>query len=412
MKVAILTLGCKVNQAESAFIAGGLSKRGLKVVDLSGKPDYCVINTCTVTAKSDYQSRQLIRRAVRTGAKVIVTGCYSQVNGDDVRQIEGVSDIVLNANKYSIIDMLAINISSNTLPLWGRSRPYVKVQDGCNNNCTYCIVPKARGRSRSVDIPSILNNISELAAQGYQEIVLTGIHLGAFGRDHRPKSRLTDLLKAILSRTSIRRIRLSSLEVNELDEQLIQLLDDPRLCKHLHIPLQSGDDSILRLMNRRYDVIDFISAVERIARKVKNIAIGTDIIVGFPGEGEAEFSHTKKTIESLPLAYMHIFPFSARPLTEAARMTGQNAVSVRKERFAVLNAVNIRKKQEYMSLQVSKTLDIIIEERCSDGAVLGTSSNYLKVRTTSDANHKGSLIHVGISGIEGAVLIGNAIDNR
>jgi threonylcarbamoyladenosine tRNA methylthiotransferase MtaB len=411
MKVAILTLGCKVNQAESAFIAGGLSKRGMEVVDLSGQPDYSVINTCTVTAKSDYQSRQLIRRAARTGAKVIVTGCYSQVNPGEVRQIEGVFDIVPNTNKYSIIDMLDDNISSSTLFVSGRSRPYVKVQDGCNNACSYCIVPKARGRSRSIGIPSILKMISELETQGYQEIVLTGINLGAFGRDLQPESRLVNLLRSILDRTRIRRIRLSSLELNEVDEEIIELLHEPRICKHLHIPLQSGDDSILRLMNRKYAVRDFISAIERISKSVKNIAIGTDIIVGFPGEGDPEFSHTRETIESLPLAYIHIFPFSARPMTVASRMTMQNATSTRKERFAVLNAVNIKKKEEYMSSQLRKILDIVIEVRCPDGSVLGTSSNYLKVRTTSDGHRKGSLIYVGVSRIEDGVLTGDVIGN-
>ena len=411
MKVAILTLGCKVNQAESAFIAGGLSNRGMEVVDLSGQPDYCVINTCTVTAKSDYQSRQLIRRAVRTGAKVIVTGCYSQVNPGEVRQIEGVFEIVPNIMKYSIIDMLTYTVSSNTLSLSGRSRPYVKVQDGCDNACTYCIVPKARGRSRSVDIPSILKVISELESKGYQEIVLTGIHLGSFGRDLQPGSRLVDLLRSILDGTGIRRIRLSSLELNEVDEELIELLQDPRICKHVHIPLQSGDDSILRLMNRKYKVKDFISAIERISGSVKNIAIGTDVIVGFPGEGSVEFSHTRETIESLPLAYMHIFPFSARPMTMASRMSRQNAIPVKRERFAVLNALNMKKKEEYMSSQLSKILDIVVEERCSNGTVLGTSSNYLKVRTTSDGHRKGALICVGVSGIEDGVLTGDAIDN-
>jgi threonylcarbamoyladenosine tRNA methylthiotransferase MtaB len=411
MKVAILTLGCKVNQAESAFIAGGLSKRGMEVVDLSEQPDYCVINTCTVTAKSDYQSRQLIRRAARTGAKVIVTGCYSQVNPTAVRRIEGVFEIVPNINKYSIIDMLSYDISSNTLSISGRSRPYVKVQDGCDNACTYCIIPKARGRSRSLGMTPILKEISELEMQGYQEIVLTAIHLGAFGRDLQPESRLVDLLRSILDETRIRRIRLSSLQVSEVDEELIELLQEPRVCKHLHIPLQSGDDSILRLMNRKYAVRDFISAVERISRSVKNIAVGTDVIVGFPGEGDLEFSHTRRTVESLPLAYMHIFPFSARPMTAASRMGRQNAVSLKKERFALLNAVNIRKKEEYMSSQVRKILDIVIEERCPDGTVLGTSSNYLKVRTTSDGHRKGSLIHVRVSGMEDGVLTGDAIAN-
>ena len=410
MKVAVLTLGCKVNQAESAFIAGRLSKRGLAVVALSEQPDYCVINTCTVTAKSDYQSRQLIRRAVRTGARVIVTGCYSQVSPEEVRRIGGVSDIIPNDNKCSIIDMIGYETSSRSLMLSGRSRPYVKVQDGCNNACTYCLVPKARGRSRSIDIPSILKQVSEFEFQDYQEIVITGIHLGSFGRDLQPASRLAALLRSILNRTGIRRLRLSSLEVNEVDEELIELLQEPRICKHVHIPLQSGDDSILGRMKRKYSVKDFSSAIQRISRRVSGIAMGTDVIVGFPGEGDLEFSHTRETLESLPISYMHIFPFSRRPGTAASAMAGQISDAVKKERFLALNALNIRWKERYMLSQVNKILDIVTEERRSNGTVLGTSSNYLKVRTTSDGHRKGSLIYVRVSGVEDNVLIGNPIE--
>jgi threonylcarbamoyladenosine tRNA methylthiotransferase MtaB len=410
MKVAILTLGCKVNQAESSFIAERFSERGLGVVELSEGPDYCVINTCTVTAKSDYQSRQLIRRAVKSGARVIVTGCYSQVSPEEVGRIGGVYRIVPNANKYSIINMIDFASSSNSLCLSGRSRPYVKVQDGCNNACTYCIVPRARGRSCSIDIPLILKEILELEQRGYREIVLTGIHLGAFGRDLNPPLRLTDLLKAVLKETGIPRIRLTSLEVNEVDGELIELLVEPRICRHLHIPLQSGDDSVLALMKRKYTLRDFTSTVDKITKAANDIAIGTDVIVGFPGEGDLEFCHTREAIESLPFSYMHIFPFSPRPKTPAADMNGQNAVPVKKRRFALLNAINIRKKERYMCAQVNRTLDIVAEERCSDGTVLGTSSNYLKVRASADGHRKGSLIYVRVSGLEDGVLTGDAID--
>jgi len=409
MKVTILTLGCRVNQAESAFVAEGLSNRGVEIVDLSGQPDYCVVNTCAVTAKSDYQSRQLIRRAVRAGAKVIVTGCYSEVNPVEVAKIGGMLDIVPNIRKYNIINMIDNNTSSISSYLSGRSRPYVKVQDGCNNACAYCIVPKARGQSRSVDIPSILKRIAHFESEGYQEIVLTGVHLGAFGRDLNPGVRLADLLRNILNQTRMPRIRLSSLETNEVDDELIELLAEQRICRHVHIPLQSGDDSILRLMRRGYTVKKFVATVERISRKVENVAIGTDIIVGFPGEGGVEFSHTRDAVAALPLAYMHIFPFSPRPMTPASVMSRQNAVPLKKERFAALNALNIRKKRSYMSSQVGKTLDIVIEELRSDGTALGTSSNYLKVRTTSGGKRKGSLIYVGVSGIEDGMLTGDAI---
>ncbi len=410
MKVAILTLGCKVNQAESAFIARGLSERGLAVVELSEQPEYCIVNTCTVTAKSDYQSRQLIRRAVKTGARVIVTGCYSQVSPAEVRRIGGVSDIVPNNNKDSIIDMIDCNTSSYSLTLSHRSRPYVKVQDGCNNACSYCIIPSARGRSRSVDMPVILREISDFESRGYREIVLTGIHLGSFGRDLKPACSLADLVRTILNKTGMGRLRLSSLEVNEVSDELVELLQESRICKHIHIPLQSGDNSILRLMRRKYDVEDITAVVYRLNRKINGIAIGTDVIVGFPGEGDLEFSHTRETLEALPLAYMHIFPFSPRPNTLACGMDRQNAAAVKKERSTVLNAMNRRMKERYMSSQVNKILDIVIEERDMDGRMLGTSGNYLKVRTVSDCYRKGSLVQVRVSGVEDGALQGDAIE--
>lgn len=363
-----------------------------------------------MTAKSDYQSRQLIRRGVRAGAKVIVTGCYSQIMPHEIRKMEGVMDIVDSNTKLSIINMLAAKPASITFNHSGRSRPYLKVQDGCNFSCTYCIVPKARGRSRSLLVSEAINRARMFDENGYDEIVLTGIHLGSYGHDLIPKTNLSYLVRKLLRETSIHRIRLSSLEINEVDDELIDLLQDKRLCKHLHIPLQSGDDTILRLMNRTYTSGRYVSVLEEIFKKVPDIAIGTDLIAGFPGEGETEFLNTRNFVDSLPITYMHIFPYSSRPGTPASQMSTHNTPYVKKERVNILRAININKKSAYMSLQIGKTLDVIVEGRCSDKTSVGTSSNYLKVTMPSNHCRKGAHMYVRISGIEGDALKGDLIE--
>jgi threonylcarbamoyladenosine tRNA methylthiotransferase MtaB len=400
MKVSILTLGCKVNQAESAVIEGNLRNCGFSLVSLSEYPDYCIVNTCTVTAKSDYQSRQLIRRAARAGAKVLVTGCYSQISPDEVHKIPGVIDIVSNNNKYHIINVLTNNNKCINLAYSHRSRPYVKVQDGCNLRCTYCIVPKARGKSRSIEESIIIEQISAFVHDGYHEVVLTGIHLGSYGYDIRPNLKLSVLLKSILKKTNIQRIRLSSLEVNEINDELIELLQDKRICDHIHIPLQSGDNTVLKQMNRMYTYQDFVQVIEKVIKKMPDILLGTDVIVGFPGEGEGEFRNTRDLLVSLPIVHMHIFPFSRRIDTLASQMSMQNTFAAKQERVALLKALHIRKKKAYMNSQINKTLGIIIEEATDDNTCIGTSSNYLKVKMYSHKSEKKSLISVRITGTE------------
>lgn len=410
MKISILTLGCKVNQAESAMIEGNLRKHGISIVSLYEHPDYCVVNTCTVTAKSDYQSRQLIRRAFKAGAKVLVTGCYSELKPDEVRKMVGVHEIVKNSDKLQIIKMLTNNTKSYSLCYFGRSRPYIKVQDGCNNACTYCIVQKARGRSRSVEVSEVVRQAVEFESEGYNEIVLTGIHLGVYGIDLIPKKNLSNLIRTLLDKTKIPRIRLSSLDVNEIDDEIIELLQEIRLCKHVHIPVQSGDNNILKRMHRKYTTDDYKTVINKIKTKITDISIGTDVIVGFPGEGEKEFKNTKTFLDSLPLTYMHIFPFSSRPNTVASQMPMYVSSSVKKERVNELKVLHTKKKQAYLNSQIHKILDIIIEEQGNETYSVGTSSNHLKVKVYENWHPKKSLIYVRISEREGDMLRGIDID--
>jgi len=410
VKVSVLTLGCRVNQSESNIIEGNLSERGWSVVGLSEHPDYCIVNTCSVTSKSDYQSRQLIRRAVRTGAKVIVTGCYSQLRPDEIKRIEGVNCIINNNDKLNIINMLSNNTESMTFSHSSKSRPYIKVQDGCNFSCSYCVVPMARGRSRSLNTSKVLEQVKEIAASKFSEIVLTGIHLGSYGYDLAPKTKLSELITTILKETKIQRIRLSSIESKEVDNELVELLQDQRLCRHIHLPLQSGNDTILKQMNRMYTSEDFVRTIENIIQKVPDFAIGTDVIVGFPGESDKEFLDTKKMLEYLPLAYIHIFPFSPRPGTRAFKMAHQCSSSIKKERINELKSINSKKKMDYMISQLYKNLEVVIEEKGSDGISIGTSSNYLKVKMSSNGYPNKTLVRVKAAKIEGNLMRGDLID--
>ncbi len=410
MKISVLTLGCKVNQAESSVIEGALKISGHEIVGLSQKPEICIINTCTVTSKSDYQSRQLIRRAQRVGARVIVTGCYSELNKESVRSMEGVKEIVDNGNKMNIVDMLTgqtLDFTSG-LPSDSRSRLFVKIQDGCNYSCSYCTIPRARGGSRSLSPEDVVQQVKWAAAAGYNEVVLTGIHLGTYGLDLLNKVTLSDIVRTLLKETKIRRIRISSLEANEINDRLLELMHESRICSHLHIPLQSGDDTILKLMNRTYDSRQFSMKIEHILNRAPGAAIGTDVIIGFPGEGNEEFQNTYKLLEGLPVSYMHIFPFSPRPGTRASNMPDHIPPTIKKERMHVMDILNTGKKSEYMKKQIGQTLDVLIEE-CTDRTCIGTSGNYLKIEMPSNNHSRGSLVTVNIKEIRDGRLIGTPI---
>ena len=406
MKISVLNLGCKVNQAECSEIKAGLAASGHHITDLSEKPDLCIINTCSVTAKSDYQSRQLIRRARRLGARVIVTGCYADLNRGAVLRMEGVERVFANSEKSRIVGEIGESgaIGSPTPQLSGRSRFTLKVQDGCNYSCSYCLIPKARGRSRSLSLDSIRRKVEELSLH-YQEIVLTGIHLGTYGYDLLPQVTLSHLLKALLQ-TPIGRIRLSSLEINEINDELLEVLADERVCRHLHIPVQSGDDRILRLMQRRYDINRFVAALARIREYLPDISIGTDAIVGFPTEDPKDFERSYRVIESLPFSYIHVFPFSVRPGTKASLFTPQVAEGEKRERAALLSSLGIQKKRAFMDSQLGKILDPLLETECDDHHLLGTTGNYLKVKVPLDPLHLKKTVSVRITGSSGGMLIG------
>jgi threonylcarbamoyladenosine tRNA methylthiotransferase MtaB len=427
MKIAIHTLGCKVNQSESAAIEGLLRQNDFEVVAEDSVPDVCIINTCTVTSKSDYQSRQLIRRAVKSGAKVIATGCYTQLRPDDLLTIDGLVLLIGNSEKSNIIDHIkklstkiggaSTVIDTPDSPLTcqpyssGRSRAFLKIQDGCNFSCSYCTVPMARGRSRSLKPDDVMISVKQLVASGYREIVLTGIHIGSYGRDIRSGNSLIGIVQRIVSAFPDIRIRLSSIEPHEFDEDFIPLMKNGNLCRHLHIPLQSGSDRVLRLMNRRYSTREYAQLINRISTAYPDIAIGADIIAGFPGETDKDFHDTVKFINDLPLSYFHIFPYSKRPNTKAADVDGHIDAKVKKERVKKLLELGKNKKYDYMKRNIDTSLDVIVEKesgKCGYYKVL--SDNYLKIDVKSDRLIPGRRLRVKVISLTEGTLRGEPID--
>ena len=402
IKVGLTTLGCKVNQYESAALAEDLQQKDYALVPFNSIADFYIINTCTVTAFSDYQARQLIRRAHRANpqAKIIVTGCYAQIAAADIAKIEGVALVVGNDQKNTIPELLrscgtetcriyASDIFQQkefcNMPLSGfigRSRAYLKIQDGCNSSCSYCIVPFARGKSRSMTQQEVLRAVANLSQQGYREIVLTGIHLGAYGHDLNPHTNLINIINRISDQTGNTRIRLSSIEPREITDELLHLFNKKDiLCPHLHIPLQSGNDKILKLMKRDYDAAFYRKLIEKIAATVNDVAIGVDVMVGFPSEGEEEFNSTLGLLQDLPIAYLHVFPYSQRPQTLAQIIQPKVNESIKRKHAAILRSIGAKKCEEFTLRFLNKKLQVMVEKikDKKTGLMKGVSQNYLPV---------------------------------
>lgn len=411
MRIALLSLGCKVNQAEIGRMESALSAGGHEIVGLEESPDYCIINTCTVTGKADYQSRQVIRKAGRAGAKVIATGCFAELNQAEVSGMDGVDRVIANTDKSQLIEQFVDNTIDITLNCQTtRARYTLKVQDGCNNACSYCLIPSARGKSISVPIETVVREARMAIEAGYQEIVLTGVHLGQYGLEWNLN--LSKLIEELLRNTEGVRFRLSSIEVSEINDRLLDLLSDHRICRHLHIPLQGGDDEILRRMNRRYNTSEFAGIIDKLIGRLGDIGLGTDIIAGFPGEDDRMFRNSMNLLNDLPLTYMHVFPFSARPSTLAHTMQDSVGANTRTIRTEVLRRLSEAKKLAYMHGRIGETLDVLVENAIMRSMASGTSSNYLKVRVHGEAFVRGSIVSARIAGIDGGFLAGNIVKRQ
>jgi len=402
VRVAMATLGCKVNQCESAGIAEALAACGMTLVPFKEAADGYIINTCTVTGRTDYQSRQLIRRAIRKNpaAAVLVTGCYAQRAPEEIARIPGVRFITGNAEKERIPDIFCEMAAGVPRILVGdirkekgisrlgatvfpeHTRAFLKIQDGCDAFCSYCIVPHTRGASRSLPPEEVLERITSIARAGYREVVLTGIHLGAWGCDIQPRADLATLVRSIVEGYAVERLRLSSIEPRELNEEIIALIGAAgTVCRHLHIPLQSGDDGILAAMRRDYDAAFFRDLVRKLRTTVPGIAVGIDVMAGFPGETEEAFANTLRMAEEMPIAYLHVFPYSRRPGTPAATMAGQVPDEEKKRRAERLRAVGAAKRQAFAERFIGTPLQVLVEGRTdkNTGFPVGFSDNYIPV---------------------------------
>lgn len=416
MKVSITTLGCKSNQYDSSALEDSLKEAALEVVPFPGPADAYIINTCTVTGRTDYQSRQLIRKVRRhnPGAVVIVTGCYAQVSPDEVVSIEGVDYVVGNPEKGKIAEYIKRGRQASPVKdigdwqqgtPWslrarsssGRTRANFKIQEGCNRSCSYCIIPKARGLSRSLPLIDVEREIDSLIEAGYREIILTGIHLGAYGSDFDDPTDLCSVVELIEKRDYPCRFRISSLDPDEVTDRLIELLKNARrVCNHLHLPLQSGDDSIIRKMHRPYTGALFAGKVEKLASSIAEVSIGADVIAGFPGEGEKEFENTHRLISGLPLSYLHIFPFSVRRSTPAAAYPGQVDAKVIKERCERLHALDALKREAFHNSFIGKQAAVLIEAARDKktGLLKGRSRNYIQVLVEGEEGLRGGFTRV------------------
>jgi threonylcarbamoyladenosine tRNA methylthiotransferase MtaB len=425
----LITLGCKVNQCESAALAGLLETAGHCPAAPGALNDLVVINTCTVTGKAAMQSRQAVRKAVRDNpqAVIVVTGCYAQTAPDDIQQIEGVDYVVGHGDKLRIADLVGRCGSKPAAPALvcrdieeectfepfpsvapdERTRAFLKIQDGCNAFCTYCIVPYARGHSRSMPAEDVRLHLDRLAAKGFREVVLTGIHLGAWGRDLEPRTTLAALVASISENRSALRIRLSSIEPTEIESDLIRRVATcpTSLCPHFHIPLQSGDNGILKRMGRPYTREIFSQTLADIHRAVPHAAIGADILVGFPGEDDAAFGRTVTLVEQLPVAYLHVFPFSPRKGTPAAGLKPRVRESIVKQRCKLLRKLGEEKKSRFHHANLGRVVEVLIESAGS-GHARGLSENYVPVVIPGTGHAANSLIRVRIERVaaDGALI--------
>ncbi|MBI2877133.1 MAG: tRNA (N(6)-L-threonylcarbamoyladenosine(37)-C(2))-methylthiotransferase MtaB [Candidatus Tectomicrobia bacterium] len=403
MKVAFATLGCKLNQFETQVMRELLEKENHEVIPFPEVADLYVINTCTVTGKSDYRSRQAIRRAIQANpqATIVAVGCYAQVNPQEIARLEGVDLILGNQEKFqlpALLDALRgkdgpqIHVAGLHRPATlaspavgsfaGYTRAFVKVQDGCDASCAFCLVSKARGPNRSERPELVWEQVGRLAEAGYQEVVLTGVHLGSYGADLGEGISLAGLLRHLRRMDRLQKIRLSSIEPREFTEELIEeIATHPKICRHLHIPLQSGDPEILRLMRRNYDPAYYGDLIQRLKVRMPDLGLGADVIVGFPGEEESHFQHTYALIEGLPLTYLHVFRFSPRPGTIAATLPKQVPGEVKRERSQRLTSLGRRKSLEFKWAQLGKVVEVLIETTPDreTGSPKGITENYLKV---------------------------------
>lgn len=437
--------GCRATQADGAAIERQLLDRGLARAGSANEAEVVVLNTCTVTASADQDVRSTIRRIHRENpaTRILVTGCYAQRSPEEISALPGVSLVVGNSHKHevanyalpmttgggfvplaqiggaSVSNVIIGDIFAHTellaAPVFDgedsaeKTRPNLKVQDGCNNRCSFCIIPFVRGRSRSLQIDNVVRETNELVGCGYREIVLSGINLGRWGRELTPRMNFAGMLRAILENTAIEKLRISSVEPMDWSNELIELVaSSPRIAKHAHVPLQSGSDKVLRRMHRKYRPWHYADRIEGIRHAMPDAAIGADVMVGFPGETDDDFEQTRALIERLPFTYLHVFTYSSRPGTPSSEMPDQVPVHIARERNRVLRGLAAVKKHDFMRSFIGRDLEAITLTHFDGHATEALSDNFLKLRLTGC--HSGNqLVSVRVEDLCYDGLAGNII---
>ncbi len=432
----VQNFGCRATQADGAAIERQLLDRGLERAEDATLAEVIVLNTCTVTASADQDARAAIRRIHRENpdAQILVTGCYAQRAPQEVSALPGVSLVVGNSHKHQLADYLQpdfvplaqIGASAGADVIVGdifahtelmaapvfdadsfeKTRPNLKVQDGCNNRCSFCIIPYVRGKSRSLKLEEVLREANALVANGYREIVLSGINLGRWGRELTPRANFAAMLRTILEQTAIEKIRISSVEPMDWTNEVIELVaSSPRICKHAHVPMQSGSDRILRKMHRKYRPWHYADRIERIRRAMPDAAIGADVMVGFPAESDDDFERTRALIERLPFTYLHVFTYSSRPGTPSAAMPEQVPVQIARERNRALRELAARKKRAFMESFIGRQIEAITLTHFDGEYTEALTDNYLKLRLKGPAESNRS-IQSSIYAVASEALIG------
>lgn len=435
--------GCRATQADGAAIERQFRKRGLERAGASSQAQIVVLNTCTVTASADHDARAAIRRIHRENpnCQIVVTGCYAQRAPEEIAALPGVTQVIGNSHKHQLAEITSGSFvpldslkSEDTIfvsdifahtellaaPVFDaaneRTRPNLKVQDGCDNRCSFCVIPYVRGSSRSLPLARMLEEVNTLVDAGYREVVISGINLGRWGRDLPGAPRFDDLVRSILLQTSLEKLRLSSVEPMDWSNELIQLVaESPRIAKHAHVPMQSGSDRILRKMHRKYRPWHYRGKIEKIRAAMPSAAIGADVMVGFPGESDAEFEETRRLAEELPLTYLHVFTYSPRPGTAAEAMRDQVPVPVARERNRILRELAAKKKLAFMRSFVEKTIEAITLRTTPGGPDSGfteaLTDNYLKLRLQG-THEPNRWVQAYVADVRGGVLIGNSAERE
>jgi threonylcarbamoyladenosine tRNA methylthiotransferase MtaB len=425
--VAFYTLGCKMNTYDTQWYGEQFAQQGYCEVPFGEPADVTVVNTCTVTGQGDAQSRQALRKAHRVSPEgtVVAVGCYAQTDPDALAEMPEVDLVVGNAEKTQLMDLLNDTCSMgrtfvtrsrakdfedmDIYNFGSRARAFVKMQEGCNEFCSFCIIPFARGRSRSRTVDSTVTQVKKLVDAGYGEVVLTGVHLGDYGVDLE-HTNLLDVLEAIEQIAGLQRFRVSSIEATFVSDAMIDFFaSSKKFCRHLHVPLQSGDDGILKAMRRPYTRTQYIDLIEKLASQIPNIGIGGDVMVGFPGESDAAFQNTYDLIAHHPMTYLHVFPYSPRGKTPAARMPDQVDAQVKKQRGSALRALGEEKVSAFQKRFLGQTLPVLFEGRRGNGLLNGLTDNYIRVMAPGPDAACDQVVDVRLDCVEDGEVMGQIV---